>query len=834
MPSNKPGLRPESKIRKALPWIAVVIGALALLIAVALLAQEIGEHGSDIGAILSGTEKNNALEDDGYPKLLILGIDAATWDIIDPLIARGKMPHLKSLIDDGVRATPKTLNPTISPAIWTTVATGRVPEKHGIRNFLGVAKDYEFQFIGSDSRTVKALWNILSEKEYKVGLFSWWATWPPEEVNGYVVTDLAVLKPDGAITPDDLKQAIVINAAKIMGFDGLKNGYRIELPSPTSPTDKNFFDTAVQRINTLNKLFAGNSLLAFDREKPDMLFQIFGGVDAAQHLFLRFHKERVGEIEPLDRDLTNAYGNYIEDLYISQDKLIGEYLERAGPNTNIIVMSDHGVFLDPAYGYRFKRFNDILNRLGFLAADENGIDYAHTVAFECNNNNFDWDRRLCINVIGKFNSGILDPSEYTAKRNEIIEALRAIKTTAGEPLFHSVRPSTESNSDIQYDIRRDLIDETLVIKGQQLPVKSFLDLSVESGHHYADPEGPPGIFVWKGPKIRTGARADIDYVDIMPNLLYALGLPVPLDLDGKWRPELFRDAREQPQYIETYETEPTALNLVSVESIEDSDSILIDHRKAYIQSNISGDDTYDQYCFFLPKIDEYSVKTNLIETNPDRVVAFQPWNNPNISQSVAFNEFQPASSIPTYFPISIPLDLLSFAENMKDTYNVVVPLDILKPTYLGLWTNTSFKFNAPSDGVMRIIANGDPLDNEWPLLRIKNRGNTNEVRVESSSYAAYDVPIEQGTVIVDYDNDALSDTEDRNVRIQRIYISEQPIDGRDQVNLLRYGSDVCFKNRAPGSTEVELEFIHTREPSQSSEAGQRALELLQETGEIED
>ncbi len=824
---TKPLTTAKSKIKSALPWIGVVLGAIALMITGYILFTELNENNED---------RSPQTIDDEYPKLLILGIDAANWEIIDPLIARGKMPNLEKLINEGIRTSPKTLNPTISPAIWTTAATGRVPERHGIRNFLGVAKDYDFQFIGSDSRTVKAGWNILSDAGFKVGLFSWWATWPPEDINGYTVTDLAVLKPDGAISPEELKKSMITNSIKIMGFDALTKGYEVELPSPTSPTDRNFFDTAVERVDTLTKLFIGNSLHAFDKEKPDVLFQIFGGIDAAQHLFLRFHKERIGEIEPLDPELTSAYGTYIEQLYIKQDELIGEYMKRSGPNTNIIVMSDHGVFLDPAYGFRFKRFNEVLNRLGYLEYTDGEIDFTKTIAFECNNNNFDWQRRLCINVVGKFDQGILDPSEYSSTHENIISTLKEIKTTAGEPLFHSVREATEANSDIQYDIRRDLIDEVLVINGEEIPVKQFLDLSVESGHHYSNPEGPPGIFVWKGPKIKRGARVTIDYIDILPNILYALGQPVPLDIDGRWRPELFKGTYhdDSPEYIETYETEATRLNLASVESIEESDSVLIEQRKAYIHSNISGDDTYDQHCFFLPKIEDYSIKTNLLETNPDRLVPFHPWNNPGITNQVPFDEFLPVTNIESYFPINIPLDLLSFNEEDKETYNLIVPLDILKPTYLSLWTNTSFTFNAPSEGYMRIVANGDPVDGIWPELIIKNRNETQTLTINSESYAAYDIPVQQGSVIVTYPNDALSDTEDRNVRIQRIYISDEMIDGDAPHNILRYGNDICFKNRAPGSTEIELEFIHTKEPSESSEAGARALEILQETGEIED
>ena len=74
-------------------------------------------------------------------KLLLLGWDAADWKVIGPLMARGLMPHLQSVIKEGVHGNLSTMNPPLSPMLWSTVATGKTPDKHGVLNFIEIAPD---------------------------------------------------------------------------------------------------------------------------------------------------------------------------------------------------------------------------------------------------------------------------------------------------------------------------------------------------------------------------------------------------------------------------------------------------------------------------------------------------------------------------------------------------------------------------------------------------------------------------------------------------------------------------------------------------------------------
>src|SRR5690554_1980721 len=123
-------------------------------------------------------------------KLLLIGWDAADWKIIGPLIAKGEMPALKSLIDNGVYGNMSTMNPPYSPMLWTSVATGKTPDKHGVLGFIELhPKKQAIRPVTVTSRKSKALWNIFHHQGLKSNLVGWWPSFPAEPINGVVVTD---------------------------------------------------------------------------------------------------------------------------------------------------------------------------------------------------------------------------------------------------------------------------------------------------------------------------------------------------------------------------------------------------------------------------------------------------------------------------------------------------------------------------------------------------------------------------------------------------------------------------------------------------------------------
>src|SRR5439155_1042792 len=122
-------------------------------------------------------------------RVLLIGIDAATWDVIRPLAAAGRLPTLARLVAEGWSAPLRSMEPTISPRIWTTIATGKLPEQHGIEGFLAPAANGSQMPVTSNLRRAETLWTIASRAGRTVDVVGWYVTWPVEPVNGVMVAD---------------------------------------------------------------------------------------------------------------------------------------------------------------------------------------------------------------------------------------------------------------------------------------------------------------------------------------------------------------------------------------------------------------------------------------------------------------------------------------------------------------------------------------------------------------------------------------------------------------------------------------------------------------------
>jgi hypothetical protein len=149
-------------------------------------------------------------------KVLLLGWDAADWKIINRLIDNGEMPALKSMVERGVMGNISTLDPAYSPMLWTTIATGKHADKHGILGFSEPTPDHSsIRPVSTSSRKVKAIWNILTQKEFKTHVVNWWPSYPAEPINGIYVSNLFPKissfnlnhwpLPDDAVHPSELQ-----------------------------------------------------------------------------------------------------------------------------------------------------------------------------------------------------------------------------------------------------------------------------------------------------------------------------------------------------------------------------------------------------------------------------------------------------------------------------------------------------------------------------------------------------------------------------------------------------------------------------------------------------
>ena len=234
--------------------------------------------------------------------VLLVGIDGATFDRIDSLAAQGKLPTLSGLMANGVRSRLRTLRPTISPAIWTTIATGKLPPQHGILKFDGAPGSTLKTLPTSQMRRVRAFWNILSEHERSVGVIGWWATWPAEPVNGYIVSDRATYSRMEATTekeqqnpfrvyPSDLASEIHsfiyapsdIDTRDIQKFVAVSDSEAEELVGSMDYRHGRF-QPEFRYTYQSDRSIAAITLHLLENHPTDVTAAVFYGVDVMSHL----------------------------------------------------------------------------------------------------------------------------------------------------------------------------------------------------------------------------------------------------------------------------------------------------------------------------------------------------------------------------------------------------------------------------------------------------------------------------------------------------------------------------------------------------------------------
>ena len=168
--------------------LAWTLAALCLVCSPAGISAGGGGLDDAIGTVAEAVAPDPATPS-AAPKIALFGVDAADWRVIDPLVAAGRLPtfaRLKQVASLGVlRADP----PLLSPIIWTTIATGRPPEEHGVLDFMVDAPGGGQAPVNGGARRVKALWEIWSEAGRRVLVAGWWATWPADHVSGLIASD---------------------------------------------------------------------------------------------------------------------------------------------------------------------------------------------------------------------------------------------------------------------------------------------------------------------------------------------------------------------------------------------------------------------------------------------------------------------------------------------------------------------------------------------------------------------------------------------------------------------------------------------------------------------
>ena len=287
-------------------------------------------------------------------RVLVIGVDGLEWSVLRPLLAEGRCPNLADLMRRGSFGKLGTLSRTLSPVVWTTVATGKLPKDHGITDFL----DGSSQVFTSSQRRVRALWNVADQHGLSTNMFGWFITWPAEEVRGLVVSGSsssalsdANWKP--ALVPSverqvwpPTREAEVMAAAEQAGerehvLALARDRIYGELPAGLLDEEQQL----VQQ-QTLWSIAADETYFQlarrFIRETPaDLNLVYFGGTDVVSHRYWRQFRPD-GFQWSGDPAADAALAQVIPRYYEWVDAMIGELLAAAGPEATVLVLSDHG------------------------------------------------------------------------------------------------------------------------------------------------------------------------------------------------------------------------------------------------------------------------------------------------------------------------------------------------------------------------------------------------------------------------------------------------------------------------------------------------------------
>ena len=309
--------------------------------------------------------------------MILFGVDGADWQVIEPLMARGRMPNFARVVREGSSGTLLSMEPSASPSLWTTIATGVGPARHGIEGFVvengegagsrtpsaplegdDPGSGESIRPVTSGMRKVPAVWNILSRYGRRAGIVGWLVTWPAEPINGFIVSSYLPYIYNWS-TGRPLKGTLVEGIPRQTFPEGLIDELEPLKVRPSDlevPTVRRFYDP--DRVG---------GLLAEDREcvtgfmwslacdetyrrigrhlfagYPVDLFAVyFGGVDVASHRFWKFaHPEAMAYgVRPGD---AAVLGGVIDSYYAYIDEILGDYLASLHKEDTLVILSDHG------------------------------------------------------------------------------------------------------------------------------------------------------------------------------------------------------------------------------------------------------------------------------------------------------------------------------------------------------------------------------------------------------------------------------------------------------------------------------------------------------------
>jgi predicted AlkP superfamily phosphohydrolase/phosphomutase len=506
--------------------------------------------------------------------MLIIGLDGATWDLLDPWIRAGRLPHLGRLRDRSVWGELRSTMPPVTFPAWTTFATGVNPGKHGIFDFTRrEAGSYGVRFVNATFRKAPSIWRRLSDAGRRVCIVGIPGTYPPEQVNGCMIsgfdTPVTTRADRSFVHPPEWAAGLLGDRgfpfADFQEFRVGRAWYREALAS------------LLRGIETKTRL--GLELLR--RERWDCFLLLFGESDTVAHHFWHLHDHASPRFDPA---LAAEVGDAIAQVYEALDNAVGRLLAAAADDT-VMVASDHGfggvgtktLYLNrwleaagfqgrteraagPGLAGRLKRLAlehtpAVLQARLFRLADGRiasrlesaarfaGIDWSRTTVFSEDLNYFP---SLWLNVRGREPRGTVAAADYEKVRTEVMAAIAEWRDpTTGEAIVRRAWRREEIHEGPYVDLAPDIVLELALDGGYSYacapsaaaaPGQTIRvglaggggKLDGMSGSHRRE-----GVYALAAPGLAPQAWRGADIADMGATILACLGVDVPAGLDGR-------------------------------------------------------------------------------------------------------------------------------------------------------------------------------------------------------------------------------------------------------------------------------------------------------------
>lgn len=486
-------------------------------------------------------------------KILIIGLDGGTWKILRPMMDKGVMPNLKKLVDGGTSGILNSTLPALTPTAMASFQTGVRPDKHGIYEFSQYEPGtYKPGLVSSKSIRKNTIWKILSDAGKKIALVGVPVTYPPEQINGIVLSGLLTPSIEsGFVYPSEFKRELLEHIGD----------YRIHTSPGVFPS-KGVNKFLKELIYTEKKRTEAFEYIS-NKLECDISMIYFQSVDSLQHVLWSWQ-------DPNNSDYSSEKFEKTAVFYKSIDDNIGKLLQLAGEHTNIIIMSDHGFgplkktlmankflesegFLKIRTSFKAQaliKLVNLLKRIDFLkirrvflnierrnellgsVTYDVAIDWSKTTAYmPCGSQT----GNIYINLEGREPEGIVTAKQYNQLREQLKTLFEALKDPEmGKPVIKQVY-YREDVADVDFKSAPDILveSENGYLFGRGVECSRIWHNPVlgkqETGCHQKD-----GIYVFYGPDFRRGqGQAEIDIVDLPATILAMMGVEPPSYFDGE-------------------------------------------------------------------------------------------------------------------------------------------------------------------------------------------------------------------------------------------------------------------------------------------------------------